>query len=220
MSRIAEEVGFVHLRVHSAYSLLEGALHIKKLADLAAADRMPALALTDTGNLFGALECAGKMVEKGIQPIVGCQLAFDLGEGGEGDRFAAAAGAPHQKPLFDLVLLALTEPGYWNLVRLVSESFMRTATGDRPHLPLEALADHASGLVALTGGPRGPVDRAIAGGQAGGAALRLDRRAEPFGDPLYVELPRHGPPSRLPKGPAACRHQRAVLPEARRLRGP
>ncbi|HMN86767.1 MAG TPA: DNA polymerase III subunit alpha [Bauldia sp.] len=195
MSRIAEEVGFVHLRVHSAYSLLEGALHIKKLADLAAADRMPALALTDTGNLFGALEFAGKMVEKGIQPIVGCQLAFDLGEGGEGDRFAAAAGAPHQKPLFDLVLLALTEPGYWNLVRLVSESFMRTATGDRPHLPLEALADHASGLVALTGGPRGPVDRAIAGGQAGEAAVRLDPLARLFGDRLYVELQRHGLPS-------------------------
>jgi DNA polymerase-3 subunit alpha len=193
MSRIAEEVGFVHLRVHSAYSLLEGALHIKKLADLAAADRMPALGLADTGNLFGALEFAGKMVEKGIQPIIGCQLSIDFGEGGEGDRFTG--GAPHQKPLFDLVLLALTEPGYWNLVRLVSESFMTTAAGERAHLPFAALAGHADGLVALTGGPRGPVDRAIAAGQGEQAALRLDRLAELYGDRLYVELQRHGLPA-------------------------
>ena len=78
MSRIASEVGFVHLRVHSAYSLLEGALPIKKLAELAAADRMPALGLADTGNLFGALEFAEKMVEGGIQPIIGCQVAIDF----------------------------------------------------------------------------------------------------------------------------------------------
>jgi len=193
MSRIAEEVGFVHLRVHSAYSLLEGALHIKKLADLAVADRMPALGLADTGNLFGALEFAGKMVEKGIQPIIGCQLAIDFGEGGESDRLSG--GAPHQKPLFDLVLLALTEPGYWNLVRLVSESFMTTAAGERAHLPFAALAGHADGLVALTGGPRGPVDRAIAAGQGEQAALRLDRLGDLYGDRLYVELQRHGLPA-------------------------
>ncbi len=80
MSCIAEEVGFVHLRVHSAYSLLEGALPIKTLAALAAADRMPALGIADTGNLFGALEFSEKMVEQGIQPIVGCQVAVDFGD--------------------------------------------------------------------------------------------------------------------------------------------
>ena len=71
MESIIRDVGFVHLRVHSAYSLLEGALQIKKLAALAKADRMPALGIADTGNLFGALEFAEKMVESGIQPIVG-----------------------------------------------------------------------------------------------------------------------------------------------------
>ena len=90
MSRIADEVGFVHLRVHSAYSLLEGALQIKKLAILAKADRMPALGLADTGNLFGALEFAEKMVEGGVQPIVGCQVAIDFGDTPEPDR----PGAP------------------------------------------------------------------------------------------------------------------------------
>ena len=71
---------FVHLRVHSAYSLLEGALPLKRLADLALADRMPALGLCDTGNLFGALEFSEKMAEAGIQPIVGCQLAVDFAD--------------------------------------------------------------------------------------------------------------------------------------------
>ncbi len=89
MSRVSGSAGFVHLRVHSAYSLLEGALPFKRLAELAAADRMPALGIADTGNLFGALEFTEKMAEKGIQPIVGCQLAVDFGDG-------AADGRPAQ----------------------------------------------------------------------------------------------------------------------------
>ncbi len=108
MSRIAEEVGFVHLRVHSAYSLLEGALPIKKLAALAVADRMPALGLADTGNLFGALEFSEKMTGEGIQPILGCQIALDFGDSGESDR----PGPAHQKRLADIVLIAADEPGY------------------------------------------------------------------------------------------------------------
>ena len=68
--------GFVHLHVHSSYSLLEGALTIARLAELAKADRQPALALTDTDNMFGALEFSDKMAGAGIQPIVGCALAL------------------------------------------------------------------------------------------------------------------------------------------------
>ena len=75
MSRIANEVGFVHLRVHSAYSLLEGALPLKRLIELATADRMPAIGVADTGNLFGALEFSEKVTEAGIQPIIGCQIS-------------------------------------------------------------------------------------------------------------------------------------------------
>ena len=75
MTRILREVGFVHLHVHSSYSLLEGALKIADLAKLAAADRQPALALTDTNNLFGALEFSEKLAGMGIQPIAGVQLS-------------------------------------------------------------------------------------------------------------------------------------------------
>ena len=72
--------GFIHLHVHSSYSLLEGALTIARLAELAKADRQPALALTDTDNMFGALEFSEKMAGAGIQPIVGCCLAIDFGD--------------------------------------------------------------------------------------------------------------------------------------------
>src|SRR6185295_18243510 len=139
MSRLANDVGFVHLRVHSAYSLLEGALPLKTLAKLAAADRMPALGLADTGNLFGALELSEKMSEAGVQPIVGCQVAIDLDEAGEGPR----SGPPRQKALADIVLIAASEAGYWNLVRLVSGSFMDTEPGVRANIPVDRLVPHA-----------------------------------------------------------------------------
>src|SRR5438132_14098364 len=81
--------GFVHLHVHSSYSLLEGALPIARLAELAKADRQPALALSDTDNMFGALEFSEKMAGAGIQPIVGCALAVAFG-----DQEAPRAGGP------------------------------------------------------------------------------------------------------------------------------
>ena len=72
--------GFVHLHVHSSFSLLEGALTIARLAELAKKDRQPALALTDTDNMFGALEFSEKMAGAGIQPIIGCALGVDFGD--------------------------------------------------------------------------------------------------------------------------------------------
>src|SRR5580693_9527139 len=79
-------LGFVHLHLHSAYSLLEGALPIARLAELAKADRQPALALTDTDNMFGALEFSSKMAGAGIQPIIGCALAVDFADQDAGAR--------------------------------------------------------------------------------------------------------------------------------------
>jgi len=188
MSRVAGEVGFVHLRVHSAFSLLEGALPIKRLAELAYADGMPALAITDTGNLFGALEFADKMAEKGIQPIIGCQIAVDFGEGGDDAR----PGAPRAPAFNDIVLLAASEAGYWNLVRLVSDSYVNSDPAVRAHLSIAEIAARADGLIGLTGGPSGPIDRALAAGQATLARARLEQLAGIFGDRLYVEVQRHG----------------------------
>src|SRR5213592_4268068 len=84
--------GFVHLHVHSSYSLLEGALTIARLAELARADRQPALALTDTDNMFGALEFSDKLAGSGIQPIIGCALAIDFGDQEANPRIGAGSG--------------------------------------------------------------------------------------------------------------------------------
>src|SRR5581483_4842531 len=186
MSRIAEAVGFVHLRVHTAYSLLEGALPIKTLAKLAVADRMPALAITDTRNLFGALEFADKMAAEGIQPIIGCQVAVDFEDAGE-----RGLGGQRQRQLFDLVLIAASEAGYWNLVKLVSASYLETHADAEASLTLSRLGGKTEGLIALTGGPTGPLDKALAAGQAELAADRLSRLQALFPDALYVEIQRH-----------------------------
>lgn len=177
--------GFVHLHVHSSYSLLEGALTFGKLADLAKADGQPALALTDTGNLFGALEFSEKMSGSGIQPIIGCALALDLPEL-PGGRAPVLVRKPR------IVLLAAQEAGWRNLMTLVSRSFLETPSDEEPRIALDWLTDAHHGLIALTGGPAGPIDRALAGGHADIAAQRLDTLAGLFGDRLYVEVERHG----------------------------
>ncbi|HYS88671.1 MAG TPA: PHP domain-containing protein, partial [Bradyrhizobium sp.] len=153
--------GFVHLHVHSSYSLLEGAMTIGKLAELAKADRQPALALTDSDNMFGALEFSDKMAAAGIQPIIGCALAVDFGDLDAGPRSAATGTAELPR----IVLLAAREEGYLRLMRLVSRAYLGTPAGARPHLELAALRNETQGLLALTGGPSGPLDRAIAAGQ-------------------------------------------------------
>ncbi|MGE0339625.1 MAG: DNA polymerase III subunit alpha [Xanthobacteraceae bacterium] len=186
--RVAEvpvaKVPFVHLHVHSSYSLLEGALPLAKLASLASADRQPALALTDTGNLFGALEFSEKMAEKGVQPIVGCSIAVDFG-----DEPPVRTGAA-VPPLPRIVMLAATEDGYRNLMRLTSRSFMESKDGEESHVKSGWLAENADGLIALTGGPSGPVDRFVLE-KPDLARARLELLKQIYGDRLYLELQRH-----------------------------
>jgi DNA polymerase-3 subunit alpha len=187
--------GFVHLHVHSSYSLLEGALTIAKLAELAKADRQPALALTDTDNMFGALEFSDKLAGSGIQPIVGCALSVDFG-----DQETRVPGHGLTPPR--LVLLAANEAGYRNLMRLTSQAFLEVAADQPPHVKLAALEGAAEGLIALTGGPGGPLDLALAAGQAELAAARCAHLSALFGDRLYVELQRHGRPEEKQVEPA------------------
>jgi DNA polymerase-3 subunit alpha len=179
---------FVHLHVHSNYSLLEGAIPLARLADLAKADKQAALALTDTDNMFGVLEFSEKMAGAGIQPIVGCALAIDFGDTDHGPRANASAPAPRER----IVLLAAREAGYRSLMRLNSRAFLDTPPNEPPQLKLEWLEGETEGVIALTGGPGGPLDRAIAAGQSHLATTRLDALHRLFGDRLYVELQRHG----------------------------
>ena len=185
-TRLADgSAGFVHLRVHSAYSLLEGALHVKDVVGLAKADRQPAVAVTDSGNLFGALEFSAKAMESGVQPIIGCELGVDFGD----EEPTRRNGVRERLP--SVVLLASTPTGFANLVRLVSRSFMETDNSVEPHVGIESLLQESPGLIALSGGPRGPVDRAILAGGGALARSRLERLAAIFDRRLYVELQRH-----------------------------
>src|SRR5215470_4005866 len=181
-------LGFVHLHLHSAYSLLEGALPLARLVDLASADRQAAVALTDTNNMFGALEFSAKMAGAGIQPIVGCSLSIDCGD--QEQRRTGPGGASLQLPR--LVLLAATEAGYRNLLHLNSRAYLAHAGAEPPHLKLDWLDGHTDGLIALSGGPDGPLDRALVSGQPQLADPRAEALLRLFGDRLYVELQRHG----------------------------
>jgi DNA polymerase III alpha subunit len=193
--------GFVHLHLHSSFSLLEGALPIARLAELAKSDRQPALALTDTGNLFGALEFSEKMASAGIQPIIGCSLAVDFGDEVQGRNGQKPAALPR------LVLLAANEDGYRNLIRLVSRSFLEVDATETAHVKADWLSACADGLIALTGGPDGVIDGIIGAGRLEVAQARLERLTALYPGRLYIELQRHGLDS----------ERRGLLPDRRRL---
>ena len=181
---------FIHLRVHSAYSLSTGAIKIKELVKLCQRHRMPAVAITDAGNLFGALEFATACAESGVQPIVGCELAIRRADGSES---GARAGKLGPAPAPDtLVLLVQDEVGYSNLLKLVSKAFLETDAGEAPQVDLAALDGASAGLIALTGGTSGAVGRLLGEGQAEAALAMLRRLEELFPGRLYVELTRHG----------------------------
>ncbi|MCB1470278.1 MAG: DNA polymerase III subunit alpha, partial [Rhizobiaceae bacterium] len=181
---------FIHLRVHSAYSLLEGALPIAKVIAHALKDGAPAIAITDTNNLFGALEFSQKATKEGLQPIMGCQMSLHFSgdqsqEGRVGQRRQGIELSP-------VVLIAATEEGYANLVELVSAAYLETPPGELVHVTTDDLRVKAAGIICLTGGPRGPIGTALKSDHADLAETRLLTLKEIFGDRLYVEVERLG----------------------------
>ncbi|HMG50664.1 MAG TPA: DNA polymerase III subunit alpha, partial [Inquilinus sp.] len=179
---------FIHLRVHSAYSLSEGAIKTKELIGVCKKMQMPAVAVTDTGNLFGALEFALAATDAGIQPIIGTILAIARTEVETGAR----VGGPAIADPDCLVLLAQDERGYENLMALTSRAYLETEQGLAPQLSLEALEGYTDGLIALTGGPKGPVGRLLLAEHPDRALATLRSLKALFPDRLYVELMRHG----------------------------
>ena len=176
---------FIHLRVHSEYSLLEGAMRLKKLPDLCAGMDMPAVALTDSNNMFAALEFSVAASGAGVQPIIGCQvdLHYDDSQTAQTGRAQVLRPAP-------LVLLAQNERGYENLMLLNSKLYLR-GDGQPVHVTLQDLRAHAEGVICLTGGPDGPIGRLLTGGQRPAAEAVLLDLKQSFGNRLYVELQRH-----------------------------
>jgi DNA polymerase-3 subunit alpha len=192
MERVTQKTDpFVHLRTHSAYSLLEGALTIPKLAALATADEAPALALTDSNNLFGALEFSKALAEVGIQPIIGLTLSLTFATEKDVHPTGELRG-----PRSDgrIALLAKDATGYANLMRLSTNAYFAAAETGEVVTSIADLATHAEGLIALTGGPEGIIDLALAEGNPELARSRIETIKAMFGDRLYVEIQRHGLP--------------------------
>jgi len=184
---------FVHLRVHSAYSLSAGAIRVKELVSLCKKMKMPAAAITDSGNLFGALEFSLAASDAGLQPVIGCEFALTRIEAGEaaptrpGTAMVRAAAHPDT-----ILFLVQSEEGYRNLLFLVSRAFLDGDAGAEPQLPLADLEGSTAGLLCLTGGPGGPVGRLLQEGQKEAAEAVLQDLKRLFPGRLYVEIMRHG----------------------------
>ena len=163
---------FIHLRTHTEYSLLEGALRLKKLPDLCKQADMPAIAVTDTNNMFSALEFSVTLSGAGIQPILGCQV--DL---------AYQTAAPGEKPVppAPLVLLAQSEEGYEHLMKLSSCLYVDKG-GQLPQVTMQELEDNSGGLICLSGGPNGPVGMLLQQGQRPAAEELMQRLKAIFAD--------------------------------------
>ncbi len=185
---MAQTHPFVHLRVRSPYSLLEGAIRMPQMVSACQTHGMPAIALTDTNNLFGALEFSEVMAGAGIQPIVGCTLAVRTVDPHPGER---------AEPEGMIVLLVQDRTGYENLMALTSAAFLDVDGSEEAHVPLASVLEHSDGLICLTGGPDGVLNRMIGTGRLPEAEKLLARLQDHFGDRLYVELQRHGLESEL-----------------------
>ena len=188
------QVRFIHLRVHTEHSLLEGAVPVKTLIKLAKAADMPAVAVTDTNNMFAALEFSVSALAEGVQPIMGCQVSLAYEVPGPGEK---------AKPAAPIVLLAQNEVGYLNLMKLNSCLYI-DKVGALPQVTLEELERFSAGVICLTGGSDGPLGRMILAGHLPKARALMQRLAAAYRDRLYVELQRHpGEGGALPEGEAA-----------------
>lgn len=175
---------FVHLRVHSAYSLLKGALKTGKIIDLCREYKMPAVALTDHDNLFGSLEFSQVAMKEGIQPIIGLRASIQPWG-------MESSGASQRVAADELLLYAKDEEGLQNLMALSSQAYLNPSSGIAPLLTYEEISRHSSGLIALTAGGFGAIGKALAASRIKESEQCLDALKGMFEGRLYIELMRH-----------------------------
>lgn len=180
------EPDFIHLRVHTEHSLLEGAIKTSKLVGWAAEQGMPAVGVADSGNIFGAMLLAKEAAGKGVQPILGCQLLVR-------SPVREVQSFSTDKPTFDkVVLIVQNEQGYQNLLLHFSEYYMGPEKQETPHLTFDELLTKTEGLILLTGGVEGILGRPVLNGHADFAASILEQLQKAYPNRVYMELQRHG----------------------------
>ena len=178
-------MGFVHLHLHTEYSLLDGECRINAIPDAVIAGNQNAVAITDHGVMYGAVEFYKASVQKGVKPIIGCEV------------YVAPRSMEQKDRLFDsdyshLVLLAKNDIGYRNLLAIVSKAFT-IGFYSKPRTDIETLTKYSEGLIALSGCISGSVPKAILSGDMSLARERIIIFDRIFGrNNFYLELQRHG----------------------------
>src|SRR5215470_6519481 len=178
---------FVHLHLHTDYSLLDGAIQIKPLANRLEELKMPACAMTDHGNMYGAIFFYNEMKSRGVKPIIGCETYIT-----RGSRKEKAAAAPGEKANFHLILLAQNYEGYQNLVRLTSKAYTE-GFYYKPRIDKELLAEHSKGLIGLSACMSGWPSAMLAQEKCDEAAAAAHEFQEILGKGNYfLEIQEHG----------------------------
>ena len=177
-------VEFVHLHLHTEYSLLDGATRISSIADKALELGQTAVAITDHGVMYGAVEFYTALKEKGIKPIIGCEV------------YVAPRGRHRKEGKQDssgnhLILLCKNKEGYMNLSYMVSKSFI-DGFYSKPRIDMELLSAHCNGLVALSGCVAGKIPQLILAGSMAEAEACAKEFYDIFGDDFYLEVQNHG----------------------------
>ncbi|HVH06825.1 MAG TPA: DNA polymerase III subunit alpha, partial [Myxococcota bacterium] len=183
---------FVHLHLHTQYSLLDGAIKHNPLFERAKALGMPAVAMTDHGNLFGAVEFYEKARANGVKPILGCEMY--LAAGSRHERTGREKDAQGFDAINHLLLLAMNETGYRNLMYLVSKGYLE-GFYYKPRIDLDLLRERSEGLIATSGCLSSMICRAINGNQLDTAWRLTEEFARIFPDRFYLEMQRHGIPA-------------------------
>lgn len=182
---------FIHLRIHTEYSLCSGAIKIKDFVKKLKVNQIPAAAITDSHNMFGALEYSIAASKEGIQPIIGCEVLVD------GNNFLSKKGEilnfnQREANFCKIVILAKNDEGFLNLISLLSSSYLSREQNLKPHIKLDALKSKSHGLIILSGGVDGIVGKALLSGKYDIADDITKFFVDIFADDFYMELQRHG----------------------------
>jgi len=175
---VTDNPSFIHLRVHTEYSLVDGVVCVKPLMQALAGDNMPAVALTDQSNLFAMVKFTRAALAAGVKPVIGVDALVRRGD--------------DQEAPFQMVLLAQSKKGYLNLSELISKSYLEGQHRGVPIIQAEWIEQHSDGIIALSGGRQGDIGRALLAGQTDLAKQRLKDWLACFNNRFYLELQRTG----------------------------
>ena len=181
------EPKFVHLRVHTAYSLSEGAIQVPALMHKCKELGIPAIAITDTANMFGGKAFSKYASEEGIKPILGCQFYLRNPDADNPLKSKGRVIEPDK-----IILLVMNAQGYANIMKLMKLAYLDGPNMEKPQILMEHFEGRNEGLIMLTGGVEGPIGRLLLSNQKETAEQTLLELKKYFGNRLYMEISRIG----------------------------